>query len=62
MLLIYKVMVFNVIKPQLSAWNVGHIMVCGSIVLSFPDVRISSWARLAGCFQMCNVEDFWCPV
>ena len=58
MSLIYKVMVFNVVKPQLSAWNVGHIMVCGSMVLSFPDVRLSSWARLAGCFRLCNAEDF----
>lgn len=37
-------------------------MVCGSIVLSFPDVRLSSWARLAGCFQLCNVGDFQCPM
>jgi len=29
-----------------------------SIVFSFPDVKLSSWARLAGCFQLCNVEDF----
>lgn len=46
------------VESQLSALNKGCFMVCGSTVLSFPDVRLSSWERLAGCFQLCNVEDF----
>ena len=63
MLFVHKACFLTWLNLGFSALNNGRVSwFVEVIVLSFPDVGLSSWARLAGRFQLCNVGEFQCCV